>query len=196
PIGIGSNIIRSIREFTEQYPKVTIEVSLSDRYEDAVKGEWDIVVRIGELSDSSFVAKFLCQTKFSLCAAPSYLERKGTPQSLDALREHDAILYRLHTGKLRNWEFTREKGDNIQMSPNPVAIFNDGRSFIDSIISGLGIAQIYDKSVSVALEKGELVELFPEHARPGAPVNALIPSGRVMPAKTKVFIEFLKQKLG
>lgn len=195
PIGIGSNIIRTIQEFTDAFPKVTVEVSLSDKYEDAVKGEWDIVVRIGELSDSSFIAKYLCQTRLILCASPKYLARRGTPGSLDELRDHEAILYRLHTGKLRNWEFKQAKGDNVQMSPTPVAIFNDGRSFIESAISGLGIAQMYDKAISVALENGEVIELFPEMAIPGAPVNALIPSGRIMPAKTKVFIEFLKKKL-
>lgn len=196
PIGIGSNVIRAIREFTDKYPQVTLEVSLSDKYEDAVKGEWDVVVRIGELDDSSFIAKHLCQTRLILCASPDYLARKGTPEKIADLRSHDAVLYRIHTGKLRNWEIDEKKGENTRITPTPVAIFNDGRSFVDSVVSGLGIAQTYDKAVSIALENGELVELFPETSIAGAPVNALIPSGRVMPAKTKVFIEFLKEKLG
>lgn len=195
PIGIGSNIIRTIKEFRDQFPKVSLEVSLSDKYEDAIKGEWDIVVRIGELSDSSFIAKFLCNTNLILCASPSYLDQRGTPETLDELRNHDAILYRLHTGKLRNWEFRSNNGENSVMAPTPVAVFSDGRSFIDSVVSGLGIAQIYDKAVSVAIEKGEVVEIFKDKACLGSPVNALVPSGRVMPAKTKVFIEFLKKKL-
>ena len=81
------------------------------------------------------------------------------------------------------------------MSPAPLAIFSDSQSFIESVVAGLGIAQTYDKALSVPIKNGKLVELFPETAIPGSPVSALIPSGRVMPAKTKVFIEFLKEQL-
>ncbi|WDE06183.1 LysR family transcriptional regulator [Thalassomonas viridans] len=195
PVGIGRNIVGALKEFTQKYPKVTLELSLTDRFEDAVQGEWDIVVRIGELDDSSFIAKTLCQTKRILCASPEYLARKGTPESLEELRNHDAIMYRLHTGKLRTWVFEKGDGSRTEMSPSPLAIFSDGRSFIDSVIAGLGIAQTYDKALALPMRKGELVELLPETAIPGSPVSALIPSGRAMPAKTKVFIEFLKKQL-
>ena len=195
PIGIGRNIVSALKTFTQAYPKVTLELSLTDRFEDAVQGEWDIVVRIGELDDSSFIAKTLCQTRRILCASPDYLARQGTPKSLEDLRKHDAVMYRLHTGKLRTWVFQKKDGQMTEMSPAPLAIFSDGRSFIDSVIAGLGIAQTYDKALSLPMKNGDLVELLPETAIPGAPVSALIPSGRVMPAKTKVFIEFLKEQL-
>ena len=195
PIGIGRNIVAALKEFTQTYPKVTLELSLTDRFEDAVQGEWDIVVRIGKLDDSSFIAKQLCETRRILCASPDYIARKGSPQSLEELRSHDAVMYRLHTGKLRSWVFKKSDGQMTEMTPPPLAIFSDGRSFIDSVIAGLGIAQTYDKALSLPMKNGDLVELLPDTAVPGAPVNALIPSGRVMPAKTKAFIEFLKKQL-
>lgn len=195
PIGIGRNIVGALAQFTQRYPKVTIELSLTDRFEDAIQGEWDIVVRIGELSDSSFIAKRLCMTKRILCASPDYLSRMGEPQCVEDLRSHDAIMYRMHTGKLRQWQFKGKNGEMFDMTPSTLAIFNDGRSFVDAAVSGLGIAQTYDKAVNLPLKKGELIELLPETASPGSPVSAMIPSGRVMPAKTKVFIEFLKSLL-
>lgn len=195
PIGIGRDIVTSLGEFTQAYPKISIELSLSDRFEDAIKGEWDVLVRIGELEDSSFIAKKLCDTKRILCASPSYLAKNEAPQKLDDLRNHQTIQYRLNTGKIRPWTFTETNGKQIEFSTSPLAIFNDGRSFVEAAISGLGIAQVYDKAANLALKNNELVELLPETATEGAPVNALIPSGRVMPAKTKVFIEFLKNKL-
>ena len=91
--------------------------------------------------------------------------------------------------------FEHADGNKTEMSPTPLAIFSDGRSFIDSVIAGLGIAQLYDKALALPMREGELVEILPEMSTAGFPVNALIPSGRIMPAKTKVFIDFLKQQL-
>ena len=195
PIGIGRNLIHHLREFTQANPKVTLEVSLSDRFEDAIKGEWDILVRIGELDDSSFIAKPLGKTRLILCSSPAYLEEKGNPQALEDLPNHDALMYRMHTGKIRNWRFQLVDNSTKTMTPSPLAVFNDARSFIDAVIAGMGIAQIYDKAVALPLTNGELVEVLPDLASDGAPINALIPSGRVMPAKTRAFIEFLTEQL-
>jgi DNA-binding transcriptional LysR family regulator len=196
PIGIGRNIVNNLKYFTQQYPKVTVELSLSDRFDDAIQGEWDIVVRIGELEDSSFIAKKLCDSKRVLCASADYLNTRGTPQSLQELRIHDALMFRTSSGKLRPWIFKDRQGSLTEITPNPLAILSDGRSFVDAVIAGMGIAQVYDVALGEMLREGSVVELFPELAAVGPPINALIPSGRAMPAKTKVFLEFLKTQFG
>ena len=195
PIGIGRSIVKALTSFTSEYPKVVVEISLTDRFEDAIKGEWDIVVRIGELVDSSFIAKKLCDSKRILCASSEYLSKKGYPQNIESLKDHDAVMFRMPTGKIRPWLFQNGNKEQNVMLPDPIAIFHDGRTLVDAISSGLGIGQVYDKAVDKNTINGELVELLPNTATEGPPINALIPSGRVMPAKTKVFIEFLKQQL-
>ncbi|GAA5444442.1 HTH-type transcriptional regulator DmlR [Microbulbifer sp. NBRC 101763] len=195
PIGIGRNIVSALKNFTQLHPKVTVEVSLSDNLEDAIRGEWDVVVRIGKLEDSSFIAKTLCESKRILCASPKYLSQKGKPKTLEELREHDALVFRAPTGKVRAWSFRENDGSIIEFSPSPLAIFRDGRTLIDAVVSGMGIAQVYDKALDSSIQSGEVVELFPEKVVPGPPVSALIPSGRAMPAKTRVFINFLKNEL-
>lgn len=196
PIGTGRNVVNSLKQFTKRYPKVTLELSLSDRFDDAIQGEWDIVVRIGELEDSTFIARKLCQSNKRLCASPEYLAERGYPQTIQDLRSHDALVFRSPTGKVRHWEFKGPDGLLTEFSPSPLAIFADGRTMVDATVSGLGIAQVYDNVLGTLLDENKLVELFPDMRVPGPPVNALIPSGRVMPAKTKVFIEFLKDLLG
>lgn len=196
PLGIGKNVAHALPKFVKKYPKVTIELSLSDRFEDAILGEWDIVVRIGHLEDSSFVAKKLCQLKRVICASPEYLSRKGKPQSLQDFRDHDTLVFRAPGGKVRPWVIKEKSDLLIEVSPNPLAIFNDGRTLTDAVVSGLGVCQIYDKAVEGQIRKGELVELMPEKASPGPPVNALVPSGRSMPAKTKAFLDFLSEHFG
>lgn len=195
PIGVGRNIVYNLDKFTQSYPKVTVELSLTDRFEDAIQGEWDIVVRIGELEDSSFIAKKLCHAKRILCASPQYLSRKGMPTSFNDLRQHDVVAFKAPTGKIRPWFLTELNGDISEVLPQPNVIFNDGRTLVDGIVSGLGIGQVYDKAIGSAIKSGELVELLPDSSTQGPPISALIPSGRVMPAKTKAFIEFLKQEL-
>ncbi|WP_445354185.1 LysR family transcriptional regulator [Microbulbifer sp. EKSA008] len=195
PIGIGRTIVSALKGFTQLHPKVTVEVSLSDSLEDAIRGEWDVVVRIGELEDSSFIAKKICETRRILCASPEYLSQKGMPKTLEDLKEHDSLVFRAPTGKLRGWLFQEDGGPITEFSPSPLAIFRDGRTLIDAVVAGMGIAQVYDKALSFSVQNSEVVELFPEKAVPGPPVSALIPSGRAMPAKTRVFIEFLKKEL-
>ncbi|WP_413661990.1 LysR family transcriptional regulator [Microbulbifer sp. ANSA003] len=195
PIGIGRTIVSALKGFTQLHPKVTVEVSLSDSLEDAIRGEWDVVVRIGELEDSSFIAKKICETRRILCASPEYLSQKGMPKTLEDLKEHDSLVFRAPTGKLRGWLFQEDGGPITEFSPSPLAIFRDGRTLIDAVVAGMGIAQVYDKALGFSVQNSEVVELFPEKAVPGPPVSALIPSGRAMPAKTRVFIEFLKKEL-
>lgn len=196
PIGIGRNVVNNLKHFTQQYSKVTVELSLSDRFDDAIQGEWDVVVRIGELEDSSFIAKKLSESKRVLCASTDYLNTRGVPQSLQELRIHDALMFRTSSGKLRPWIFKERQGSLTEITPNPLAILSDGRSFVDAVIAGMGIAQVYDVALGAILQQGDVVELFPEFAVAGPPINALIPSGRVMPAKTKAFLEFLKAQFG
>ncbi|WP_444931024.1 LysR family transcriptional regulator [Microbulbifer sp. SSSA002] len=196
PLGIGRNIVVALKDFTQLHPKVTMEVSLSDNLEDAIKGEWDVVVRIGELEDSSFIAKTLCESKRILCASPKYLAQKGTPKTLEELREHDALVFRAPTGKVRDWLFLENDDSVTKLSPSPLAIFRDGRTLVDAVMAGMGIAQVYDTALGSAIQNGEVVELFPEKVIPGPPISALIPSGRVMPAKTRAFIKFLQSELG
>lgn len=191
PIGIGKAVVLALSTFTQAYPKVSVELSLSDRFEEAIEGNWDIVVRIGELEDSGLIARKLCDLRSVLVASPKYLARKGTPQTLSELRAHEAVLFRAPGGKLRPWMFVEKRNQMIEMSPSPVAVFSDGRTLVDAVVSGQGVAQIYDKAFGDSLENGELVELFPHLAPAGPPVNAMITIGRVMPAKTRAFLVFL-----
>ncbi len=196
PIGIGRSVVFELPKFLETYPKVRVELSLSDRLEEVIQGKWDIIVRIGELSDSGLVAKRLCQLRLILCASPDYIARKGMPKDLKELRSHDSVMFLAHTGKIRHWKFKSKQHGFTEKSMEPLAVFHDGRSFIDAIVSGLGIAQTYDKAVRDLIDNEDLVEVLPEFSLDGPPVNALIPSGHLMPKKTRVFIEFLQNIFG
>lgn len=191
PIGIGRTLMAELDRFIRSYPKVTVELSLSDRFEEAIGGDWDIVVRIGELSDSNMVARKLCQLRSVLCASPAYFARSGRPQNLNELHGHSAIVFRSPDGRLRPWQLREKAGEMIDISPPPTAVVSDGRTLVDATLNGLGIAQVYDKALGRALVNGDLIEILPEAAPQGPPVHALITAGRSMPSKTRVFVDFL-----
>lgn len=196
PCGVGRIVVAALSTFTQAYPKITVELSLSDRFEKVIEGNWDVVVRIGELDDSRLVAKKLCQLKPVLCASPNYLARNGMPRKLQDLQSHNAVMFRPPSGKVKPWIFNEPRREMSKISPSPLAVFSDGRTLVDAAISGLGVAQIYDKALGSSIRNGELVEVLSDKAPSGPPVNALIPSGRAIPLKIQVFLEFLTELFG
>lgn len=193
PSGIGRRLILRLSEFTRSYPKVRIELSESDRFEEAIEGEWDVVIRIGELEDSSLLAKKLGVLRRVLCGSPDYLARKGTPKNFNDLKDHDGVMYRQPGSKIRSWVFKDKRNKQMEVSPAAIVVCSEGRALVDAALSGAGLAQIYDKALDPGMNNGQLVEVLADKALPGPPVNAIVPSGRRMPAKTRVFLEFLTE---
>lgn len=195
PSGFRQLFLPTLSDLRKRYPKVTLELSVTDRMSDAVGEGWDLVVRAGELSqDSEMTVRKLCDIRLQLYAAPEYLQRNGMPTSISNLLDHDAVIFRGFTGRLRPWTLM-ESSYAKEFSPNPALILSDGQALIDSTVTGLGIAQIYDRVARPYVEKGQLVPILPETAVPGPPVHALIPAGHRMPAKTRAVLEYLAERL-
>ncbi|MDI4231787.1 LysR family transcriptional regulator [Bradyrhizobium sp. 31Argb] len=199
PIGFGRMLLPVFVQVRERHPKVTIELSLSDRQSDPVKDGWDIVVRAGELpAEGDMTARKLCDIRLGLYASSDYLGRHAPLISVDNLTGHEAIIFRAGSGKTRPWTVTNGKCV-FNTAPPASVITGDGRAFIDSAIAGMGIAQIFDRVAAMHVESGELEHVLPQADVNGPPVHALIPAGRRMPPKTRVvldqLVEFFKRPL-
>lgn len=195
PSGFRQLFLPTLSDLRKCYPKVTLELSVTDRMSDAVGEGWDLVVRAGELpQDSEMTVRKLCDIQLQLYAAPEYLERHPAPTTISDLINHDAVIFRGFTGRLRPW-FLMDNGYVNEYSPNPALILSDGQALIDSTLAGLGIAQIYDRVARPYVEKGQLVPIMPGTEVEGPPVHALIPAGRRMPAKTRAVLDYLADRL-
>lgn len=193
PVGFGSILIPTFGSLRTRHPRVTFDLSLSDRQSDAVGEGWDIVVRIGELPVSGgMTVRKLCDLRNALYASPSYLAARKPIASVMDLRNQDGIIYRSGSGQLRPWSVL-DGGHTVEISPNASVIVSDGRAMIDSTKNGLGIAQIFDRVACTYVASGELVPVLPKAAVKGPPVHALIPLGRRMPPKTRVVLDHLSQ---
>jgi DNA-binding transcriptional LysR family regulator len=195
PVGFGGLLIPTFASFRQQYPLVTLELSLTDYQMDAVGEGWDIVIRIGELPPSGdMTVRKLCDLCLRLYASPAYLTRHTPPASVQDLWKHEALIFRAGSGQLRPWA-VQDAGGLSEVAPNAGLVVSDGRALIDAARRGLGIAQIFDKVAQPHVEAGELRHVLPEADVKGPPVHALIPLGRRMPPKTRVMLEHLSTLL-
>jgi len=183
-----------IPAFAAQYPKVRLALSLSDRSVNVIEEGFDCAVRIAELEDSSLAARKLAPNRRVVCASPEYLARHGTPQAPEDLARHDVLTT---NDFAMSWDFKDPRG-----KPGTVRV--GGRYACDNwevlrewAIAGLGIALKSTWDVYRHLQDGSLVELFPGYAfHSDVAIYAVYPHRRHLPAKTRVFIEFLAASFG
>ncbi len=196
PVGFGTLLLPTFAAFLKQYPKVTLDLTLSDRISDAVAEGWDIVVRIGDLPPAGdMTVRKLCELRLGLFASDHYLATHAQIASIKALRDHQAVVFRAASGQLRPWMLS-DGGRIFEMMPRTTLIVTDGRAMLDSVAGGLGIGQIFDKVARPYVDAGQMRPVLPEADVAGPPVHALIPVGRRMPAKTRALLEHLARVLG
>lgn len=195
PAGFGRLLLPTFLQLRQRYPKVTLELSLVDRMSDAVGEGWDIVVRIGELpQDSDMTVRKLCNLRLGLYASPDYLKQRGEPQTVAQLSDHDAVIFRASSGRLRPW--TVQDGSIVRdISIDPVMVLADGQALVESTVMGFGISQIFDHVARPYVETGRLTHILPSSDVDGPPVHAMIPLGQKMGAKTRAVLNFIADNL-
>ncbi|SAL52809.1 LysR family transcriptional regulator [Caballeronia peredens] len=195
PAGFGRLLLPSFIELREKYPKLTVEMALTDRMSDPVGEGWDVVVRIGALPDDcEFTVRKLCDLRLGLYASSAYLARRGAVKTLAELTDHDAIVFRGPTGRLRSW--TVRGSDTLrEIVPHPVLVLADGQALVEAAVAGFGIAQIHDRVALPHVRAARLVHLLPEADVDGPPVHAIISLGQKMTAKTRAVVNHLAEML-
>jgi DNA-binding transcriptional LysR family regulator len=195
PAGFGRLLLPSFIHLREQYPKITLEIALTDRMSDPVGEGWDVVVRIGTLpQDSEMTVRKLCDLRLGLYASPDYLARRGKVATLADLTSHDAIVFRGPSGRLRPWTVL-DGGTLRDVALAPVLVLADGQALVDSAITGFGVAQILDRVALPHVQSGKLIHLLPEADTEGPPVHAIISLGQKMAAKTRAVVNHLAHTL-
>lgn len=176
-------------ELLQRFPDIEIEMHLTDYFADIIREGFDLAIRIGELEDSSLVARKLANERRVLCATPGYLKRAGVPTSIADLEAHNCLV----AGAQDIWRLEGPAGPNdIRVKGN---IRSNSAEFVRSaLMQGLGIALRATWDIGPELASGELSVVLPEHT--GTTKNAIYavyPCREFMPAKVTVFIEFLAE---
>lgn len=180
--------------FLQLYPDVTVSIDVSNEWRDLV-ADVDVAIRLGPMPDSGVVATRIRTVTRHLCVSPSYLERRGTPGSLDDLVEHDTVEMPGAYGRPRCWTFTKDGETKKLEIPTRVSV-NEESAIKKLLVNGAGIGVLSANCCRPALASGELVPLFPEWSIPPLDVNIVFASNRGLSPNVRAFVDFMKERLG
>ena len=183
--------------FSERYPKVALEVDISNRNVDLVEDGFDLAIRLGEPKDSRLIARKLEDATMGLFAAPAYLQRAGTPENLDDLRRHACIQFVLpSTGRPMPMIF-RAGGRDIDYPFNSrLRVREDVLAAVTWARAGGGLFQIYHFIAQEFVARGELVEVLQAFNGRSRPFSVLYPQNRHLSARVRTFVDFLFKQAG
>lgn len=183
------HLVRPIARFVEAHPDVDVELTADDRLVDVVEGGYDLVIRVSRLEPSSLVARRLASDRVVVCGAPAYLARRGRPETPSELVDHDCLHYTL-VAKNREWRFGGRR-DPVSVPVRSRFGCNDGDLLRRAAIAGVGLTILPYFFVARDVLEGRL-ELVLEGARRGeVGIYALFPQRKQMPARAKVFLQYL-----
>lgn len=185
-------VLPALPRFMAQYPKVKVELDLSNRNIDFVEDGYDLAIRGGVPTDSRLVARKLEDAGFGIFAAPHYLARRGTPQTPEQLQDHDCIEFVMpSTGRGLPWLF-RHAGQDIDMAvPSRVSLQGDLLGCLSYAVGGGGLLQAYHFVARSHVQSGSLVEVLQPYAGRSRPFSILYPQNRHLSAKVRAFVDFL-----
>jgi DNA-binding transcriptional LysR family regulator len=183
-----------VPQFAAQYPKVQLALSLSDRTVNVMDEGFDVAVCIAELQDSSLAARRLAPNRRVVCASPAYLEAHGMPGTPAELARHNCLVT---SDFAATWDYKSPDGRAGAVRVSGRYACDNWEVLREWALAGLGIALKSTWDVHRQLEDGSLVALFPGYAfHSDVAIYAVYPHRRFLPAKTRVFIEFLAQSFG
>lgn len=194
PIWLGTiRLAPLISDYLVEYPEVKVDLSLTDRFVDIIDEGVDVAIRIGDLDDSSYVARKLSLFELVVCASPAYLEKYGTPDSPDELKDHQCLSFTnwKHDGgwKVLSKNLGNKLGDSSRFDSN------NGQALREAAVKGLGLILMPKVLMERDLETGVLVEVLQDFRPPPRPVNAIYAKERHKTPKLTTFVDYLAQGL-
>ncbi|MBL4907801.1 MAG: LysR family transcriptional regulator [Sneathiella sp.] len=195
PMSFGTlHLGSAIADFLKLYPEIRVEATLSDRFVDPIEEGFDLTIRIGDLLDSSLIAKKLAPAKRVLCAAPSYLKQHTIPQKPSDLKFHNCFHYGyLPSGN--TWTLHGPDGRHNILVKGTLCS-NNAQILMAGILKGEGIALVPTFIAGAELQSGQLVSILTEYQPPEIAVYALYPPNRHLGSKVRLLIDFLSERFG
>jgi DNA-binding transcriptional LysR family regulator len=194
PTLIGRMLVAPIlAEFLRRYPSVSVDLQLVDRAVDMLEEDIHVALRIGHLPDSQLVARKLADIQMIVCAAPSYLERRGTPSAPPALAEHDCLAFS-DTPSLSEWRFGKEARSECRIAISARLWINSLDALVLAAEEGAGVVRLPSWLVKREVAAGRLVRILKDHEPPPSSLHLLFQSARLASPKTRVFADYLIER--
>ncbi|MDU9408296.1 LysR substrate-binding domain-containing protein [Pseudomonas sp. zfem001] len=186
-------LIPALPGFYARYPEIQLTLGVSDRIIDIIGENVDCVVRGGEITDQSLIARHVGDLQLGIYATPGYLQRAGTPthpRELEAAGHHTVGFLWSRTGKALPYAMWRDE-ERIEAQGRPLLIVDDGNAYLAAGLAGLGMLWLPHYMAKPHLASGELVRLFEDWQMKPMPMYLAFPPNRHVSAKLRVFIDWV-----
>lgn len=186
-------IIEMLAAFIRHYPTIVLDIDISPRRVDLIGENFDLAIRVGDLpDDASLAARRIAAYSHGLYATPGYLKRRGIPSEPEALIEHDALQLMARNGEPVSWRLMRD-GMQWEGRPPGRAVANAPGLLLRLALSDGGIAMLADHDAEPHVRSGALVQVMEDWSLPSMTVWAVFPGRRLMPARTRAFLDALEE---
>lgn len=186
-------IIPALSTFFDRYPDIQLDMGVSDRPVDLIGDNVDCVIRGGELTDQSLVARRIGTLPFVTVASPEYLRRFGEPQHPLELEpggaHHMVSFFSPRTGRMFTDDFEKD-GESIALASNYRISVNESNAYLAAALAGLGVTQMVTFMADPYLASGALVQVLPGWKTPAVPIHVVYPPNRHLSAKVRSFVDW------
>ncbi|MDF2810500.1 MAG: LysR family transcriptional regulator [Microvirga sp.] len=196
PIMIGLHkLIPVLPEFLKRYPQIKVHLDLSDDLTDPALADHDLGLRWGEQQSSATIITRVAESRQIICAAPSYLDCYGVPETPQDLLKHNCVLMSRLGLSNNDWSFVID-GRPVKLKVQGNYVVNGGHGNYEAVIAGLGIGRLTDLRVLEDIRTGRLRPILqafePEEAMP---IYAAYKAGALVPPKVRICIDFLRRRM-
>ena len=207
PTSFGrKHIAPHLPAFLAAHPNLSVTLNLSERLVDLKNERVDLAVRIADLKNADLIASKLARNHRVVVASPEYIKRHGKPQGLEDLAKHNCLMTATESGLADVWTFQSQhdlksgakalNGQTVTVKITGNMHCNDGEVLTHWALAGHGLAWRSAWEVSEEIERGRLIEVLPKFAALGNDIFAVYPDRKFLPAKVRLFIDFLKKTFG
>lgn len=196
PVSFGQQHLAPVLPgFLARQPALTLDVTLNDRFVDLVHEGYDAAVRIGQLQESSLIARRIARCELWLCAAPDYLARRGMPRGVADIEPREALAY-THSPHAGSWQLTDPAGVSRRITVAGRLRANNGELLLAAAERGTGLALLPDFIAAGSVAAGRLQRVLTDHAITPLSLHAVYPYTPRVPAKVRAFVDFLVERFG
>lgn len=193
PASFGrQHVAPHVLAFKKRYPDLRLSFNFTDSVIDLVREGYDMAIRVGAVYDPSYVAVHLYPNQRVVCGTPDYFARFGVPQQPEDLVQHNCLAFNQQGGQQHGWTFMRD-GRMFSVRVQGDLDCNDGELLYDWVKQGWGIGWRSTWEIQAELKRGELVTVLDEYAISDYDIQVVYQQQRYLPAKIRVFTEYLRQ---
>lgn len=192
PPSFGSfHLARLFKDYKDKYPDVTIELVLTDRSPDLFEEGMDLAIYLGEMDDSSLIARKIATTRIVVCGSPQYFERNGIPEKPADLEHHNCLTLSQRTG-MSEWKFIID-GKQVSLNPGGNLRTNTADPLRIAAVKDCGLVQLPSYMVGLDIKSGRLLPVLEKFEPPKRPIHIVYIHRRHLSAKVRTFVDFMAE---